>query len=70
MAPKKFRLTQQDTQVAVTLTAALAAPARVANADELVSTLQEVMTALVERGGVAGISRAALEIAAMRAKHK
>jgi len=68
MPPKKWHLTDQDIQVAVTLTAAIATPAEIGSADEIVSTLQDVMTVLAERGGVAGVGRAALEVAAMRTK--
>lgn len=66
MAAKKWRLSEQDKQVAVTLTAALAAPSKISSATEIVSTLQEVMTALAERGGIAGVTKSALEIAAQR----
>lgn len=68
MAAKTWRLTERDKEVAVTLTAALAAPGKISDADEIVSTLQDVMTALAERGGVAGVAKSALEIASLREK--
>lgn len=68
MALMRLRLSDRDVRVAVTLTAALAAPANVMDAHEIVSMLQDVMTALAERGGAVGVGRAALEIAAKRAR--
>lgn len=64
MAKTIRALTERDLQAAVQLTAGMAATFE--EADEAASTLQEVMTALLLRGGVDGIHRAAMEIARAR----